>query len=111
MIMRNLILLLTISLVLFSWAKDKSKSDSSSSSTGLEGTWITTCYLSDNNSSFWKYEKDTLTVSGSNLEDKLEYFSDVNCTSNTMTMRYVFTELTIGDEITIQVDIKVINIL
>jgi len=65
----------------------------------LEGIWLTNCHLSDNDSTIWKYSISTITVSGSNLENEEKYYRDINCSSETITLRSVWKELTIGDEI------------
>ena len=96
---KTVFLLIIVILFLIGCAKESGTS-TTSSNTELEGKWITTCYLSDNDSTIWKYSISTITVSGSNLENEEKYYRDINCSSQTITLRLVWKELTIGDEIT-----------
>ena len=86
-----IILILFFSFTIFSCSKD-SDSPTSSTTTELEGTWVVSCYASGSN-----YTKKTLIVSGSDVTDKWDYFSDSRCTSATESWVATYRSLSIGD--------------
>ena len=109
-------LLIIFSLFLFSFtviscAKEESETASTDNSTSttttnnstttntteLEGTWITSCYLETDNSSYYI---DTISVTGTDLSIKSESHEDSGCNTDNGTAVATFNFLSIGDEVT-----------
>ena len=96
--MRNIyiILILIFSFTILSCAK---KSDTSSTSTTttteLEGTWVTSCFLSDG-----VYRINTITVTGTDVVAKYEWHTDSSCSTDYLLWEDTYDSLYIGDEVT-----------
>ena len=96
--MRNIyiILILIFSFTILSCAK---KSDSSSTSTTttteLEGTWVTSCF-----SSGGAYRINTITVTGTDVVGKYEWYTDSSCSTDYALWEDTYDSLSIGDEVT-----------
>ena len=93
--MRNIyiILILIFSFTIFSCAK-KSSDDSSSSTTELEGTWVESCHAVAP-----YYRINSLTVSGTNWVDTIEYHSDSSCATDVGKYTHSYESLSIGDAV------------
>ena len=87
-----IILILIFSFTIYSCAK-KSDSSSSSSTTELEGTWKSPCYASG---SLYKIKR--LTVSGTNVTNNNEYYSDSSCDTGYNKWENIYGSLSIGEE-------------
>jgi|ETNmetMinimDraft_9_1059917.scaffolds.fasta_scaffold40532_1 hypothetical protein len=102
--MKNIyiIIILFLSFTIFSCAK---KSDTSSSTTAtnteLEGTWLTNCFQSGS-----VYEIDSITVTGTDVVVKYEWYSDSSCSTDYALWEDTYDSLSIGDEITFSDDTK-----
>ena len=83
-----------------SCSKDDNTSSENQSETEIQGNWMTYCYLNDNDSNTWKYEKNTININNSDFELKKEFFSNINCLSRTVTITEHFSNLQIGQEVT-----------
>lgn len=92
--------IILIIILLSNCAKQDSTSSDSNATLEIEGTWVTTCYLNDNDSNTWKYRLNTFKVSGTDIENKKEYFSNVNCLSRTITIKEKYHNLTLGEDVT-----------
>ena len=92
--MKNIyiILIFIFSFTIFSCAKKSDTSSTTTTTTELEGTWVVSCYASGSN-----YTKKTLIVSGSDVTEKWDYFSDSSCTSATDSWVATYQSLSIGD--------------
>ena len=96
--MKNIyiILILIFSFTIISCAK---KSDTSSTSTTttteVEGTWVTSCFLSGG-----VYRINTITVTGTDVVVKYEWHSDSNCSTDYALWEDTYDSLSIGDEVT-----------
>ena len=88
-----IILILFLSFTIYSCAK-KSDSSSSSSTTELEGTWVESCHAVAP-----YYRINSLTVSGTNWVDTIEYHSDSSCATDVGKYTYSYESLSIGDAI------------
>ena len=82
-----------LSLTIFSCAKKSD--DSSTTTTELEGTWSAACYVDTDNFS----NKNTITVSGTDVIVKYEVHSDSSCNTDIWTWEDTYSSLSIGDEI------------
>ena len=96
--MKNIyiILILIFSFTIISCAK---KSDTSSTSTTttteVEGTWVTSCFLSGG-----VYRINTITVTGTDVVVKYEWHTDSNCSTDYALWEDTYDSLSIGDEVT-----------
>ena len=90
----NTIFILILSFIILSCAKDDDSS-SSSTTTEIEGTWITSCTLSDN-----KYHLVKVVVTGTDAVETDEVHSDSNCSTDVWKYEYTYSSLTIEDEVT-----------
>ena len=96
--MKNIyiILILFLSFTIISCAK---KSDTSSTSTTttteVEGTWVTSCFLSGG-----FYRINTITVTGTDVVVKYEWHSDSSCSTDYALWEDTYDSLSIGDEVT-----------
>ena len=96
--MKNIyiILILIFSFTIISCAK---KSDTSSTSTTttteVEGTWVTSCFLSGG-----FYRINTITVTGTDVIVKTESHTDSNCSTDYALWEDTYDSLSIGDEVT-----------
>ena len=96
--MKNIyiILILIFSFTIISCAK---KSDTSSTSTTktteVEGTWVTSCFLSGG-----FYRINTITVTGTDVVVKYEWHSDSSCSTDYALWEDTYDSLSIGDEVT-----------
>ena len=96
--MKNIyiILILIFSFTIISCAK---KSDTSSTSTTttteVEGTWVTSCFLSGG-----VYRINTITVTGTDVVVKYEWHTDSSCSTDYLLWEDTFDSLSIGDEVT-----------
>ena len=88
-----IILILFLSFTIYSCTK-KSDSSSSSSTTELEGTWVESCH---NDAPY--YRINSLTVSGTNWVDTIEYHSDSSCATDVGKYTYSYESLSIGDAV------------
>ena len=88
-----IILILFLSFTIYSCAK-KSDSSSSSSTTELEGTWVESCHAVAP-----YYRINSLTVSGTNWVDTIEYHSDSSCATDVGKYTYSYESLSIGDAV------------
>ena len=88
------LVILFLSLTLFSCAK-KSDTSSSTTTTELEGVWKTSCYIDSDNLSYYI---TTISVTGTNLEIKDEIHSDSSCNTDDGILASNFSSLTIGEE-------------
>ena len=88
------LVILFLSLTLFSCAK-KSDTSSSTTTTELEGVWKTSCYIDSDNLSYYI---TTISVTGTNLEIKEEIHSDSSCNTDDGILASNFSSLTIGEE-------------
>ena len=96
--MKNIyiILILIFSFTIISCAK---KSDTSSTSTTttteVEGTWVTSCFLSGG-----VYRINTITVTGTDVVVKYEWHTDSSCSTDYALWEDTYDSLSIGDEVT-----------
>ena len=96
--MKNIyiILILIFSFTIISCAK---KSDTSSTTTTttteVEGTWVTSCFLSGG-----FYRINTITVTGTDVVVKYEWHSDSSCSTDYALWEDTYDSLSIGDEVT-----------
>jgi len=90
-----IILILFLSFTIYSCAK-KSDSSSSSTTTELEGTWVESCHA-DNS----YYRINSLTVSGTNWVDTIEYHSDSSCATDYAIWTDTYSSFSIKNEATI----------
>ena len=95
--MKNIyILILFFSFTIISCAK---KSDTSSTSTTttteVEGTWVTSCFLSGG-----VYRIHTITVTGTDVVVKYEWHTDSSCSTDYALWEDTYDSLSIGDEVT-----------
>ena len=81
-----------MSLVLLSCGKKDD--DSSTTTTELEGTWVESCH----NAAPY-YRINTLTVSGTNWVDTIEYHSDSSCATDVGKYTHSYESLSIGDAV------------
>ena len=88
------LVILFLSLTLFSCAK-KSDTSSSTTTTELEGAWKTSCYIDSDNLSYYI---TTISVTGTNLEIKDESHDDSSCNTDNGTLVASFSSLSIGEE-------------
>ena len=88
------LVILFLSLTLFSCAK-KSDTSSSTTTTELEGVWKTSCYIDSDNLSYYI---TTISVTGTNLEIKDEVHSDSSCNTDDGILASNFSSLSIGEE-------------
>ena len=89
--MKFFISIIILSLVLLSCGK---KDDDSSTTTELEGTWVESCHADAP-----YYRINSLTVSGTNWVDTIEYHSDSSCATDVGKYTYSYESLSIGDAI------------
>ena len=89
--MKNFLLIIILSLILFSCGEKEESDDSAT--TELEGTWVTSCNVYSDS----LYRKLTTVVSGTNFTVNYEYFSDSSCTTAASKWVYTQTSLSIGD--------------
>ena len=87
-----MVLIVGIVALIGSCAKKSDTSSTTTTTTELEGTWVVSCYASGSN-----YTKKTLIVSGSDVTEKWDYFSDSSCTSATDSWVATYQSLSIGD--------------
>ena len=92
--MKNIILIIILSLVLLSCKKDD---DSSSTNTELEGTWVVSCYDDDDDGV--NYLIKTITVTGTELVEKIEVHTDSSCTTDKDSWETTYSSLSIGDSL------------
>lgn len=93
--MKNMIYVLAVlllSLTIFSCAK-KSDTSSTTATTEVEGTWSAACYVDTDNLS----NKNTITVSGTDVIYKIEVHSDSSCNTDLLTYEDTYSSLSIGD--------------
>jgi hypothetical protein len=90
--MKYLISIIILSLVLFSCSKKDD--DSSTTTTELEGTWVESCHADAP-----YYRINSLTVSGTNWVDTIEYHSDSSCATDVGKYTYSYESLSIGDAV------------
>ena len=98
--MKNIyiILILIFSFTIISCAK---KSDTSSTTTPttttteVEGTWVTSCFLSGG-----VYRINTITVTGTDVVVKYEWHTDSSCSTDSTLWEDTYDSLSIGDEVT-----------
>ena len=90
----NTIFILILSFIILSCAKDDDSS-SSSTTTEIEGTWITSCTLSDN-----KYHLVKVVVTGTDAVETDEVHSDTTCSTDSYKWEWTYSSLTIEDEVT-----------
>ena len=90
----NTISILILSFIILSCAKDDDAS-SSITTTEVEGTWKTSCYLSDS-----YYHLMTIVITGTDAVETDEAHSDSNCSSDAYKYEYTYSSLTIEDEVT-----------
>ena len=91
-----IILILFFGFTIYSCAK---KSDTSSTTTPttseVEGTWVTSCFLSGG-----VYRINTITVTGTDVVVKTESHTDSTCSTDFATWEDTYDNLAIGDEVT-----------
>ena len=90
--MKYIIPMIILSLVLLSCSKKEEETDTTT--TELEGTWVESCHDDDS-----YYRINTLTVSGTNWVDTIEYHSDSSCATDVGKYTYSYESLSIGDAI------------
>ena len=88
--MKQIILIIILSFVLFSCSKEESDD---SATTELEGTWETDCYQYSNS----QYNKKTIVVSGKNYTYTSVYYSSSKCATVEDKWVSTLTSLAIGD--------------
>ena len=91
--MKQIILIIILSFVLFSCSKEESDD---SGTTELEGTWETDCYQYSNS----QHNKKTIVVSETNYTYTSEYYSSSKCATVEDKWVYTLTSLAIGAEMT-----------
>jgi len=91
--MKYLISIIILSLVLFSCSK-KDDDSSTTTTTELEGTWVESCHAVAP-----YYRINSLTVSGTNWVDTIEYHSDSSCATDVGKYTYSYESLSIGDAV------------
>ena len=72
------------------------KDEEEDTTTDLEGTWVVSCYDDDDDGV--NYLIKTITVTGSELVDKIEVHTDSSCTTDKDTWETTYTSLSIGAE-------------
>ena len=92
--MKNFLIIIILSLILFSCGEKEESDDSAT--TELEGTWETACYQYSNS----QYNKKTIVVSGKNFTYTSEYYSSSKCATVEDKWVYTLTSLAIGAEMT-----------
>ena len=90
--MKYIIPMIILSLVLLSCSKKEEETDTTT--TELEGTWVESCHDDDS-----YYRINTLTVSGTNWVDTIEYHSDSSCATDVGKYTYSYESLSIGDAV------------
>ena len=89
-----------MSLVLFSCSTED---DSTTTTTELEGTWVESCHADDSYTppitTDSLYRINSLTVSGTNWVDTIEYHSDSSCATDVGKYTYSYESLSIGDAV------------
>ena len=95
--MKNIyiILILIFSLTIISCAKKSDTSSTTTTTTEVEGTWVTSCFLSGG-----VYRINTITVTGTDVVVKYEWHSDSSCSTDYALWEDTYDNLAIGDEIT-----------
>ena len=93
--MKNILQIILISLFCLTFISCAKKDDSSTTTTELEGTWSAACYVDTDNFS----NKNTITVSGTDVIVKYEVHSDSSCNTDLLTWEDTYSSLSIGDEI------------
>ena len=93
--MKNILQIILISLFCLTFISCAKKDDSSTTTTELEGTWSAACYVNTDNFS----NKNTITVSGTDVIVKYEVHSDSSCNTDLLTWEDTYSSLSIGDEI------------
>ena len=91
--MKQIILIIILSFVLFSCSKEESDD---SGTTELEGKWETDCYQYSNS----QHNKKTIVVSETNYTYTSEYYSSSKCATVEDKWVYTLTSLAIGAEMT-----------
>ena len=91
--MKFFISIIILSLVLLSCGK-KDDDSSTTTTTELEGTWVESCH---NDAPY--YRINSLTVSGTNWVDTIEYHSDSSCATDVGKYTYSYESLSIGDAV------------
>ena len=92
--MKNFLLIIILSLILFGCGENEESDDSAT--TELEGTWETDCYQYSNS----QYNKKTIVVSERNYTYTSEYYSSSKCATVEDKWVYTLTSLAIGAEMT-----------
>ena len=92
--MKNFLLIIILSFILFSCGEKEESDDSATAE--LEGTWATDCYQYSNS----QYNKKTLVVSGKNYTYTSVYYSSSKCATVEDKWVYTLTSLAIGAEMT-----------
>ena len=94
--MKNILQIILISLVCLTFISCAKEDDTSTTATTeLEGTWSAACYVDADNLS----NKNTITVSGTDVIYKIEVHSDSSCNTDLLTYEDTYSSLSIGDEI------------
>ncbi len=91
--MKFFISIIILSLVLLSCGK-KDDDSSTTTTTELEGTWVESCHADAP-----YYRINSLTVSGTNWVDTIEYHSDSSCATDVGKYTYSYESLSIGDAV------------
>jgi len=61
----------------------------------IQGTWVTGCYFDGSS-----YVRETLVVSGNNISEKSNYYSNSACTTTTYEVNSTYNNLSIGEKVT-----------
>ena len=93
--MKNILQIILISLFCLTFISCAKKDDSSTTTTELEGTWSAACYVNTDNFS----NKNTITVSGTDVIVKYEVHSDSSCNTDLLTWEDTYSSLSIGDAV------------
>ena len=93
--MKNILQIILISLVCLTFISCAKEDDTSTTTTTteLEGTWSAACYVDSDNLS----NKNTITVSGTDVIVKYEIHSDTSCNTDLLTYDDTYSSLSIGD--------------
>ena len=95
--MKNIyiILILIFSFTILSCAKKSDTSSNTTTTTEVEGTWLTSCYSSGS-----YYRINTITVTGTDVVEKIESHTDSSCSTDFAMWEDTYDSLSIGEEIT-----------
>ena len=90
--MKYFIPIIILSIFILGCSKDD---ESSTANSEVEGTWQTPCHLTSGGS---YYHTHTVSVSGTNVVEEINYFSDSGCSSDNYTTKESYSSYSAGQD-------------